>query len=73
MEPALTNIGIVLPDAGYLDGSAADPEARCAARDRRDAHPLRRARWVHRGVGPRSRLVVVGKPIGGGIPSRPMA
>ena len=30
-EPAMTNMGIVLPDAGYLDG-AAHPDARARAR-----------------------------------------
>ena len=28
MEPALTNIGIVLPETGYLDESASSPDAR---------------------------------------------
>ena len=56
MEPALTNIGIVLPDDGYLDGGPRDhPPARRAAGDRRDAHAVRRARWLHGGVGARAR------------------
>ena len=54
-EPALTNIGIVLPETGYHDGAApAHPRDRHAARHRRDAHHLRRPRWLHPGVGPRA-------------------
>ena len=38
-EPALTNIGIVLPDAGFLEGLRdAVHQVRHAAADRRDAH-----------------------------------
>ena len=49
MEPALTNIGIVLPDDGYLDGGPRDhPPARRAAGHRRDPHALRRARAAAR-------------------------
>ena len=56
MEPALTNIGIVLPDEGYLDRGPRDhPPPRRAARDRRDPHPVRRARRGHRRLGPRPR------------------
>ena len=41
MEPALTNIGIVLPEPGYLDGGPrADPQPRHAADQRRDPHVL---------------------------------
>ena len=55
-EPALTNIGIVMPDPGYPRGAAqAHPRLRHAAGDRRDAHDLRRSRRRHGGVGPRSR------------------
>ena len=53
MEPALTNIGIVLPDPGYLDGRPRDhPAARRAAGQRRDPHALRRTRRRHRRLGP---------------------
>ena len=52
MEPALTNIGIVLPRSGYLDGGPGDhPASRRAADHRRDAHDLGRARRVRRGRG----------------------
>ena len=48
-EPAMTNIGIVLPDPGYHDALRdAHPRARHPARDRRDAHDLRRAGRLHR-------------------------
>ncbi len=52
MEPALTNIGIVLPVRRLLGGGPRDhPPARRAAGDRRDAHDVRRPRWLHVGVG----------------------
>ena len=45
----MTNMGIILPDDGYLDRAArADPRARHAADHRRDAHVLRRARAAAR-------------------------
>ena len=70
MEPALTNIGIVLPDDGYLDGGPrGHPAPRRAAGHRRDAHAVRRPRRLHRRVGPRARLRSwSARPIGGGIP-----
>ncbi len=56
MEPALTNIGIVLPEPGYLDGvRSSDPPARDAADQRRDPHVLGRPRRGHPGLGPRAR------------------
>jgi glutamate-1-semialdehyde 2,1-aminomutase len=51
-EPALTNIGIVLPQAGFHDALRADPGHRDAIADRRDAHLQRRARRLHRGPWP---------------------
>ena len=48
-EPALTNIGIVLPEPGFLDGlRAACDRDRHAADRRRDAHAQRRARAAAR-------------------------
>ena len=55
MEPALTNIGIVLPQEGYLQGVRELTRRRHAADQRRDPHVLRRSRRGHRGVGPRPR------------------
>ena len=70
MEPALTNIGIVLPDDGLPRRRPRDhPAPRRAAGHRRDAHALRRARRLHARLGARPRPLVVGKPIGGGVPS----
>ena len=67
-EPALTNIGIVLPEPGFHDGAARDhPAPRHAADHRRDAHALRRARRVHARHGLEPDLLTVGKSIGGGI------
>ena len=55
-EPALTNIGIVLPEPGYHEAlrrlTARDGHA---PRHRRDAHDLRRPRRLHPGVGARAR------------------
>ena len=48
-EPALTNIGIVLPEPGYHDAlRRLTRRARHAARDRRDAHDLRGTGRVRR-------------------------
>ena len=53
MEPALTNMGIVLPEPGYLEGvRPAHPGSGDAPDHRRDPHPLRRPGRLHRGVGP---------------------
>ena len=55
-EPALTNIGIVLPRAGLPGGSRAGlPRDRDAARLRRDAHDLGRTGRLRRGLGPDAR------------------
>ena len=55
-EPALTNIGIVLPEPGFLDGPARARDAvRRPADDRRDAHLLGRPRRRDRGCGTSSR------------------
>ena len=49
IEPALTNIGIVLADDGYHEARArAHPRRRDAAGDRRDPHALLRPRRLHR-------------------------
>ena len=68
-EPALTNIGIVLPEPGFLDGlAAACRRDRDAARDRRDAHAQRGLRRVHARLGPAPDVVTIGKAIAGGVP-----
>ena len=51
-EPALTNIGIVLPEPGFHDGAARGLRAHGDAADhRRDAHDQRRAGRLHRARG----------------------
>ena len=56
MEPALTNIGIVLPEDGFLEARARGLHPRRHAADhRRDAHAQRRPRRLHRGLGARAR------------------
>ena len=55
-EPALTNIGIVLPEPGFLDGPRAGlPRDGDAAHLRRDAHDLGRSGRLRRGLGPHAR------------------
>ena len=56
MEPALTNIGIVLPEPGYLEGVRELTRRHgSAAGHRRDPHPVGRARRLHPGLGPGAR------------------
>jgi glutamate-1-semialdehyde 2,1-aminomutase len=69
MEPALTNIGIVLPEAGYLDG------VRDVTRRHDVLLAIDETHTLCAGPGGATRawgldpdLLVVGKPIGGGIP-----
>ena len=69
MEPALTNIGIVLPEDGYLDGVREITRRHGVLLVIDETHTLcagpaaARAAW---GLEPD--FVVVGKPIGGGVP-----
>ncbi len=70
MEPALTNIGIVLPEAGYLD------EVRRLTRDAGTLLVIDETHTICAGPGGATRawgldpdFVVVGKPIGGGVPA----
>ena len=70
MEPALTNIGIVLPDEGYLDG------VREITRRHDVLLVIDETHTLCAGPGGCTRawdldpdFVVVGKPIGGGVPS----
>ena len=68
-EPALTNIGIVLPEPGFLE----EVEEVCrrdrhAADHRRDAHVLGRARAAARRLGLQPDIVIIGKSIAGGMP-----
>jgi glutamate-1-semialdehyde 2,1-aminomutase len=70
MEPALTNIGIVLPEPGYLEGVRALTKQYCALLVIDETHTIC--------VGPggctqawalEPDLFVIGKPIAGGIPA----
>ena len=57
VEPALTNIGIVLAEDGYHERlRELTRETEHAAGDRRDPHAVLRARRLHRRGGPRARL-----------------
>jgi glutamate-1-semialdehyde 2,1-aminomutase len=69
MEPALTNIGIVLPEEGYLEGVREVTRRHGVLLVNDETHTIcagpggATAAW---GLEPD--LVVIGKPIGGGIP-----
>ncbi len=70
MEPALTNIGIVLPDAGYLE------EVRRLTREAGTLLVIDETHTLCAGPGGATRawglepdMLVVGKPIGGGVPA----
>jgi glutamate-1-semialdehyde 2,1-aminomutase len=69
MEPALTNIGIVLPEEGYLDGvrAACDETGTLLIND--ETHTFSAGYGgCTRAWGLRPDLVVIGKSIGGGVP-----
>jgi glutamate-1-semialdehyde 2,1-aminomutase len=70
MEPALTNIGIVLPEEGYLD------EVRRLTREAGTLLVIDETHTLCAGPGGATRawgldpdILVVGKPIGGGVPA----
>ena len=71
IEPALTNIGIVLPEPGYHEAlRELTTPPRDAARDRRDAHDLRPGPGGYtRAHGLEPDFLTIGKTIGGGIPA----
>jgi glutamate-1-semialdehyde 2,1-aminomutase len=70
MEPALTNIGIVLPDEGYLDGVRALTRAAGTLLVIDETHTLCAGPGgCTRAWGLDPDIVVVGKPIGGGVPA----
>ncbi len=70
MEPALTNIGIVLPDDGYLSGVREITRRHGVLLVIDETHTLCAGPGgCTRAWGLEPDLVVVGKPIGGGVPS----
>jgi glutamate-1-semialdehyde 2,1-aminomutase len=70
MEPALTNIGIVLPDDGYLDGVREITRRHGVLLVIDETHTLCAGPGgCTRVWGLEPDFVVVGKPIGGGVPS----
>jgi glutamate-1-semialdehyde 2,1-aminomutase len=70
MEPALTNIGIVLPDDGYLEGVRAITRRHGVLLVIDETHTLCAGPGgCTRAWGLEPDFVVVGKPIGGGVPS----
>jgi glutamate-1-semialdehyde 2,1-aminomutase len=70
MEPALTNIGIVLPDDGYLAGVREITRRHGVLLVMDETHTLCAGPGgCTRAWGLEPDFVVVGKPIGGGVPS----
>ena len=70
MEPALTNIGIVLPEPGYLEGVRDVTRRHGVLLVNDETHTLCAGPGgATRAWGLEPDLVVVGKPIGGGVPS----
>ena len=70
MEPALTNIGIVLPDDGYLEGVREITRRHGVLLVIDETHTLCAGPGgCTRAWGLEPDFVVVGKPIGGGVPS----
>jgi glutamate-1-semialdehyde 2,1-aminomutase len=69
-EPALTNIGIVLPEAGFLDGLAGLAAKHRALLLIDETHTFSAGPAGMTGTeGLRPDILVIGKSIGGGIPS----
>ncbi len=69
MEPALTNIGMILPDEGYLDGVREITRRHGVLLVIDETHTLCAGPGgATRAWGLEPDLLVVGKPIGGGIP-----
>jgi len=70
MEPALTNIGIVLPDEGYLDAVRELTRAAGTLLVIDETHTLCAGPGgCTRAWGLEPDMLVVGKPIGGGVPA----
>jgi glutamate-1-semialdehyde 2,1-aminomutase len=70
MEPALTNIGIVLPEPGYLDGVRALTRNYCSLLIIDETHTFSAGPGGCTGAwGLRPDIVTIGKSIAGGIPA----
>ena len=68
-EPALTNVGMVLPDPGYLEAMRAlcDKHGTLLVFD--ETHTISSGYGGHTATyGPQPDLFVLGKPVGGGVP-----
>lgn len=69
MEPALTNIGIVLPDPGYLEGVREITRRHGVLLINDETHTICAGPGgATKAWGLEPDMVVIGKPIGGGIP-----
>ncbi|MDT4917331.1 MAG: glutamate-semialdehyde -aminomutase [Pseudonocardiales bacterium] len=70
MEPALTNVGIVLPEPGYLDGVRALTRAAGTLLINDETHTISAGPGgATRAWGLDPDMVTIGKTIGGGVPS----
>jgi len=69
MEPALTNVGIVLPEPGYLEGVRSLSRASGALLINDETHTISAgAGGATRAWGLEPDMVTIGKAIGGGVP-----
>lgn len=69
MEPAMTNVGMVLPEPGYLDAVRALTARHGTLLVFDETHTISSGHGGHtRAFGPGPDLFVLGKPVGGGIP-----
>lgn len=68
-EPALTNVGMVLPDPGYLEAMRAVCTRTGTLLVFDETHTISTGYGGHSAaLGPRPDLFVLGKPVGGGMP-----
>ena len=70
MEPAMTNVGMVLPDPGYLEAVRALTECHGTLLAFDETHTISSGYGGHTGsYGPIPDLFVLGKPVAGGVPA----
>lgn len=69
MEPAMTNVGMVLPDPGYLEAVRDLTRRHGTLLVFDETHTISSGHGGHtRAFGPEPDLFVLGKPVGGGVP-----
>jgi glutamate-1-semialdehyde 2,1-aminomutase len=69
MEPAMTNVGMVLPDAGFLDAARQLTRTHGTLLVFDETHTISTGHGGYTGsIGPKPDLFVLGKPVAGGMP-----